>query len=153
MTLIILLIILGILLMLAEIFVVPGIGIVGVIGLICLSAGVYFAYEESNVTGHAALGGTVVLCAGLTYLAFKSSTWKKMMVKTELHGKTNSIEEHQIEAGNEGLSISRLAPMGKARINERIVEVKSFNDFIDEDEPIVVLRVEGNLIVVKQKNS
>jgi membrane-bound ClpP family serine protease len=54
--------------------------------------------------------------------------------------------------GDEGLTLSRLAPIGKARINGITVEAKSMDELIDENTPVEVIRVDGYNVIVKIKN-
>jgi membrane-bound ClpP family serine protease len=73
------------------------------------------------------------------------------MLKTDLDGKTNVIEADSVKVGDEGISISRLAPMGKALINNQYFEVSSSGDFIDEQSKVVVTKIEFNKIYIKKK--
>ena len=49
----------------------------------------------------------------------------------------------------QGKSLSRLAPSGNAILNGNVLEVHSENAFVDENTPIVVIRMEGNKIIVR----
>ena len=48
--------------------------------------------------------------------------------------------------------MSRLAPIGKARINGVIVEAKSLDELIDEKTEVTVIRVDGYNVIVERKN-
>ena len=52
--------------------------------------------------------------------------------------------------GQQGVSLTMLRPAGKARMNERIVDVVSEGPFIAADAAIEVIAVTGNKIVVRQ---
>lgn len=56
-----------------------------------------------------------------------------------------------IEPGDEGITLSRLAPIGKARIKGINVEAKSQDELIDENTPIVVIRVDSYNVIVRPK--
>ena len=58
-----------------------------------------------------------------------------------------------IKIGDHGNSSSRLAPIGKALINEQYVEVHSVEGFVDENQEITVVQIETNKIFVKLKNT
>ena len=60
-------------------------------------------------------------------------------------------DENQVKPGDEGMTISRLTPMGKARFNDRIYEVKSTGEYVDQKTEIVAIRMEGSKIIVKPK--
>ena len=63
-----------------------------------------------------------------------------MALKTNVESKVESVTETQIKPGDKGTTVSRLAPMGKVKINDITVEAKTADDFIDQDEEIVVLK-------------
>jgi membrane-bound ClpP family serine protease len=70
---------------------------------------------------------------------------------TEVGSKLTSSRDLGIDPGDEGVTLSRLAPIGKACIKDITVEAKSMGEFIDEDVPVTVVRVEGYNVVVKPK--
>lgn len=150
-TAVIILVILGLALIILEIFILPGL-IVGFIGIGLLVAGVACAYHFlGSSTGHIILIGSAVSSLILLYFSLKSSTWNRVSLGTSLHGKTNTIDHMDIKPGDEGVALSRLAPIGNALIKDHIVEVQSMKDFIDQNVAIKVLRVDGNKIIVEQK--
>ena len=150
--LVITLIILGIICLILELLVVPG-AIVGIIGFLMMVAGVVIAYMQlGTLVGNIVLILTVALfITGIT-LALRSKTWRKMTLKTAIDSKMNEVDEDKVKPGMEGVALSRLAPMGKGRFNGEIVEVSSSLGFIDENSEIVIIKIEGNKIIVKLKN-
>ncbi len=151
--LILTIIVIGLALLLLEILVVPGTTIVGLVGLAMLAFGVLSTYTSFGTTaGTLVLIGTLVFSVTALVLALKSETWKKAMLGSEMNGRVNTIEENKVQAGDEGITISRLNPMGKALINEEYYEVTSRDNLIDQNTPIVVSKVDGNKIIVKSKS-
>ncbi|MFH1319821.1 MAG: NfeD family protein [Bacteroidota bacterium] len=150
-TVIIILISLGLILMLLEILVIPG-GIVGIIGLGLTIAGVWCAYDLGTATGNYTLLITLLISGMLIYYSLRSNTWNKLMLLTTIKGKVNTFDENLIKEGDTGITISRLAPIGKASINDNFYEVQSVTDFIDENKEIKVVKIEGSKIFVKLKN-
>ena len=61
------------------------------------------------------------------------------------------LTEEQIKAGDLGTSITRLAPMGKIKINSLVREAKSVEGYIDEHNEVEVVSVEGTRILVKNQ--
>lgn len=151
-TAIILLIVLGILLLLLEVLVIPGVGVVGFIGFVLILVGVYFAYQLDTTTGHIALGGSLAASIALAYLAMRSKTWDRVALSSELDGKSPAATDVGIAVGDTGVTVSRVAPMGTARINGKLVEVASRGDFIDENSPVTVIKVQGIKIFVTNQN-
>ena len=84
------------------------------------------------------------------YLSLKSKTWNKLMLKSQIDGKTNIINEESIKKGDTGITITRLAPMGRVLINGENVEAKA-EQFIDQNVEIEVEKILDNKIIVKLK--
>jgi len=151
-TVIIVLIVIGLLFLLLEVMVVPGTTLVGILGFILMVIGIWQAYTlYGRPAGHYTIAATVVATVIVLTLALKSKTWKRLMLKTKIEGKVNIIEESKVKAGDSGITISRLAPAGNARINNVLYEVHSTGAFIDEGIEIVIVKIDQNQIIVKQK--
>ncbi|PCH92964.1 MAG: hypothetical protein COB85_07660 [Bacteroidetes bacterium] len=147
------LIALGFLLIVLEIFVMPGTAIIGIAGLILMIAGIWSTYDTYGTTwGNYTLLATGLSSFVLIVYALKSNTWKAFMLKAELQGKSISEEDHHVEVGQFGVTSSRLAPMGKALINNQYYEVHSSGIFIDQNVEIVVVKTEGLSTFVEVKN-
>ena len=149
---IILLIFFGIVLLLLEFLVIPGTTIAGIGGILLMAGGVYMSYDTyGNTIGHYTLLGTFLFIVTSLYLSFKTKTWKKLMLKSSINGKIDTFEDSKINVGDEGISVSRLAPMGKVLINNTYIEAQSPDKFIDENTKVIVTKVLSNKIVVKSK--
>jgi membrane-bound ClpP family serine protease len=79
---------------------------------------------------------------------FRYKTWKPLMLETEIDSKMN-VPDINIVVGMEGKTISRLAPAGKATFANSTEEVFSQHEFIDENQQVIITKVEGNKIIVK----
>lgn len=144
------LIVLGIILILVEIFLVPGVGFVGIVGFVLIIIGIYFAYDLKMMYGHISLAAGALVSLGLGVLAFRENTWIKLGVKSNITGRSRSEEDNQgLKKGDRGKAMGRIAPMGKARFDRVIVEVKAYNNVIENGESLEILKIEGNSIVVK----
>lgn len=150
-TAIILLILLGLVLVLLEILVVPGF-IVGIIGGILMIAGIVSAWINYGTdTGLLILGGTAVVTVISIVLVFRSRTWQRVTLQSSINSRVNVLEENSVNPGDKGVSVSRLVPMGTALINNNYVEVQALDGFVNENTPVVVVKVTGNRILVKQE--
>ncbi|MDQ3190125.1 MAG: NfeD family protein [Bacteroidota bacterium] len=150
-TVIVLLILAGLILVLLEILVVPGIGVVGILGGIMIIFAIIGGYNRSPVHGHITLAASFLLSIILIYLSIKTKTWKKMSLNNEIDGRVNTRVENSVNEGDIGLTISRLNPMGKALINDNLYEVESKVGYIPENKEIIVLKATPNKIIVKLK--
>lgn len=143
----------GLILLLLEILVVPGTTVVGIVGLVMLGIGVFATYTNfGNIAGTLALGGTLIFSITSLVLALRSNTWKKAMLSAEMDSKVNTIEAGKVMPGDEGMTITRLNPMGKAIIKSEYYEVTSKDNLIDPNIEIIVTKVDGNKIIVKSKS-
>lgn len=151
--LIIMLIVLGVVFLLLEILVIPGTTLAGIVGFALLFVGLWQAYVSKGIIeGHITLGATLLVTVISLYYAFKAGTWKRMALKTSIDSKMDQLEGIVIKEGDTGTSVSRLAPSGKAMINNNIVEVHTYGEFIDQEKEIIVISVKDNKIVVTNKN-
>lgn len=144
------LVFLGVLLLLLEFAVVPGITIAGIGGAILLGASIYMAFDSYGVTAGILTLAFVVFAVPFLFLRFfKGRAGKKMILKSEITGKVNEFGTDTIRVGDEGITIGRLAPMGKVRINNQVLEGKSQGAFVDQQVKVRVVEVLKTQIVVE----
>lgn len=152
-TLIILFFLIGLVLLLIEMLIIPGATVFGLLGFGALAVSIWQAYAgHGTPEGHYFLIGAIIFTAVLLAFALKSKTWKKAMLDSEVKSKVNVIEPEKVKPGDEGKTISRLAPAGKAYINGDYYEVHSLGEYIEPQSDIVVIQVEFSKIIVKLKN-
>jgi membrane-bound ClpP family serine protease len=86
----IILVLFGIGLLLAEMFLLPGFGVAGIFGFLSLAGGVFFAYTKLTLlwawAGHVTLATCIILGAIATYIFFKSKAVDKMALDTKIEG-------------------------------------------------------------------
>ncbi len=146
-------IILGIFLLLVEFLIIPGFTVFGIGGILFILLGVGSAYYFHNpVTGNLTLLGTVLVSFFTIYYVFKNKTWKSMGLKASINSRVEPFETTKIHAGDLGKTITRLAPVGKAMVNDTICEAKSTGEFINENTAIKVIQVLNTQIIVKPVN-
>ena len=149
--LIIIILILGVALLALEIVALPG-GVAGFFGVGLIGVGVWQSYGQfGNNVGTIILICAIALCILMLILFMKAKTWKRFSLYVELDSKVNQLEP-AVQAGSRGVTISRLAPTGKALIDGEQMEVHAVNKFIDPDRPIEVVGIEGYRIDVVETN-
>ena len=149
-TIIIVLVLVGLLMVLLEILVIPGMGVAGVLGFLLMAVAVFLSYSRIGTTaGHYVLAGTIAVNLLFLVLALRANTWNRLMLKKNVDSRVNVFDQSGIKPGDTGTTISRCAPSGKALINNEFYEVHARSQFIDEDQPIEVIKVEFNKIFVK----
>lgn len=152
---IIALVISALLLLLVELFVIPGSSLAAILSAICLTWAV--AYAFINIS---ALAGIITLiialilgsCVLITFM--RSKTLDKVALTEEVSSTVDRSVAAQVQVGDKGYAVTRLALIGNAEINGHVVEVRSADGFLNEKTPVVVTCVTDNEIIVqKNKNS
>ncbi len=150
---IVFLIFLGIVLLLIEFTILPGITIAGIGGLLLFAYSIYLAFTSyGTLVGFITLGFVLIVSPVLVVKLFKGRSGKKMVLNTVLSGFTNEINEEKVKIGDIGITVGRLAPMGKIKVNDEVVEVKSTGTFIDPGEKVRIIHIEKSLITVEPLN-
>ena len=151
MAFIIVLTIVGLVLILSEIFLIPGVGVAGVLGVLALGGACYYVfYEFGVVAGIIFTAAIVTVLIGLVIYTIKTKTWKKLALNTKIDSKAQDSGEESLSVGDTGKAVTRLAPIGMARINGKSYEVKSLEGMLDAGTEIAVVLFEDNKIYVKQ---
>jgi membrane-bound ClpP family serine protease len=147
---IILLILLGLLLLLIEFAVIPGVTVAGIGGFILLGLSVYIAFVSYG-TGIGFLTLTFVLVASplMIFYFFKSKTGKKMVLESLIDGKVEGVNTEKIHVGDAGKTLGRLAPSGKVKVNGEVLEAQSVGGFVDHNTEIKVIKILSNKIIVE----
>lgn len=160
--------IVGLILLAVELFVIPGFGIFGVLGLLCILTGLTlgmvpndafdFTFVPSGDLFVALL--TVILAAiaaiGLIFFfAPKVNQWGAFssiaLANTQRRDEGyTSTSYNNILLGKEGTTHTRLMPSGKVMIEDEVYDAYSRGEFIDRGEKIIVISTEGTSLRVKK---
>jgi len=145
------LILLGVALMMAEIFLLPGITIAGFAGGILMIGSIVYAFQYMGAyTGYITVGANVVIFGLVFIFLVKSKTLDRIALNTNIDAKVDQAEIKQLQVGQTGIALSRLNPIGKAEFGEFIVEAKSFTgEFIDVQEPVEIVRIDSYNVLVQ----
>lgn len=146
--LIIALIVLGLVLILLELFVTPGF-VTGLLGGLAWFYALYKIYQAyGNTSGHLALGGLILLLVACIVIAVKSGVWDRVSLHSNIEGKVNQLPD--VKIGDTGYTSSALRPMGKMVINNNSIEVSSMGEHVETGAFVEVIKIESNKIFVKQ---
>lgn len=145
-------ILLGILFMLVEIFLLPGISIAGIAGAIFLVGGIVYAYLFLGSTaGNITLAASALAMGGTFFWLLKSKSLRKISLETNIEGKVDNSNLQKMAVGDRGVALSRLNPIGKVMVNDVEAEGKSFDgEFIEEETAIEIVRIETYHVLVKR---
>ena len=168
----------GVLLILVEVFIIPGFGFVGIIGIIFVLVGL-FAMMIKTPPGQIPwprsdydwkMFTDQVWAIGIGFIAFliiaaviskylpKTTFFSRLVLSpkagqgaTEVNLTAPPEAGHiDIKVGQEGEAISRLRPAGKARFAQAVVDVVSEGAFIDKGAKVMIIEVTGNRVVVRE---
>jgi membrane-bound serine protease (ClpP class) len=153
----------GLLLLAVELFVTPGFGVTGVFGLVALIGGLGLSLVGAGATwevvltavGQVAVSLLLAIAASLGLLRVlpRLPFGRRLVLETELtarEGFASAPETDRAWLGKRGTAASPLRPAGIADIEGERVDVVSDGEFVDAGEPITVVRVDGNRIVVRR---
>jgi membrane-bound serine protease (ClpP class) len=156
----------GIVLLAVEVFLLPGFGIAGMLGIVALVGGLGLTLVGAGATwgavvaasGRVALSLLLAIGASLALLRVfpKLPIGRRLVLDTELPVKAgfgSAPEADRRWLGRRGVSLSPLRPAGIAEIEGERVDVVSQGDLIEAGQPIEVVRVEGNRVVVRRLRS
>ncbi len=147
---IVLLVFTGILLLVLEFLVIPGVAVAGIGGVAFMVWAIIYAYKALGTSaGNITLFSTVFAFIAILFWVLRSKTWKKAELETGIDGMAHENETEGISVGDLGETISRLAPMGKVKVSGKVVEGKSLEGYINAHEKIEVIKVRNTNIIVK----
>ena len=154
-----LLFLIGIGLISLEIFVIPGFGIAGILGITLMLGSVFFVFDQAYDFRTAVLwlSISVILSSGLVILAVwflpETQLFQRFALSTvmdaEMGYHSSSSENFQDYLGQSGTALTPLRPSGTARIANKRVDVVTAGDFIPQSSNIKVIEVEGSKVFVE----
>ncbi|MFQ5491895.1 MAG: nodulation protein NfeD [Phycisphaerae bacterium] len=169
-------IVLGIALLLLEIFVVPGFGLPGIAGILMILMGMFWTFVPAEPgpwhvvptmegTWQAIRQGffsmVMALVASLIAMWYlskwlpQSGIGRKLILDAEavreqdLGIELTTVAQPSLNVGDRGIAISTLRPAGKARIRGEAHDVVTEGEMIDQGGPLEIIDVQGNRVVVR----
>lgn len=163
----ILIFIAGVILILLEIFVIPGFGVAGISGIVLTITGLTLAlvrninFDFSFVPQGSfalaffmvtmAMALPLVLLIAFGQKIFSSSLFTKMSVKTTMNSSEGfSIHDTSLQnlIGEKGIAVTDLRPAGKIEINNERYDALTDGTYILKNAAVKVVKVQGNYLVV-----
>ncbi len=168
----------GLVFLAMELFVIPGWGVSGFIGLALMLASVIMAGQDfvipANDRQWAELVTTclVVLCSGCVVMIGAAFITKKLgtipvfnrlvlqpepdrdtSAATTKDGKPIPTTHPLVSVGDWGKAESQLRPAGRAIFSDRSIDVISDGAFVEPDQQVKVVDIQGNRIIVVEVES
>ena len=176
----IIVLVVGVALLAIEVFVLPGFGVVGILGILLMLGalcslllpslpGVSFSYDVSQWSLSAVeivkrmgwLVGTILLSIIIMTVISRFISRRKVVLKHLVLEGEQDTEDGYIAVpsasslpgiGQEGIAYTSLRPSGKVLIHGILLDAQAENFFIEKDEEVVVCRREGGRVVVRSKS-
>lgn len=156
-------------LLLAEVFVVPGFGLTGILGIAMMMGAIMLSMIEFAPAGPIlprqidfmqplqTLMYTVLLTGLGVYLVTiflpGIPVFRRLILSRSTdraHGYQASDDTTEL-LGNQGTTLTSLRPAGAGLFGDRRLDVVSRGDFIEAGIPIVIVETHGNRIIVERK--
>jgi membrane-bound serine protease (ClpP class) len=169
----------GLLLLMVEIFVLPGFGIAGFLGIVCMLAGLFgmliknppdkLPWPQTQFDWQLFTNGVLGLSLGFVGFVILAWLFTKYLPKLqflsglilvpaapkgggEMEVSMTAPAESKtlsVNIGNVGVVVSKLRPAGKARFGDAIVDCMAEAEFFDKDAKVEIIEIHGNKVVVK----
>lgn len=156
----------GLMLLAVEIFVIPGFGIAGIVGILAMLAGLTMALVGQGATARAFFGAagrvsfSLLVAAGAAAVVLRAmprtAIGRRLLLETALPsrgGYASAPETDRDWLGRVGRTVSPLRPAGIVDIDGKRVDVVSDGELIEAGSTVIVTRVDGNRIVVRRHHA
>jgi membrane-bound serine protease (ClpP class) len=157
----------GLVLLILEIFVIPGFGITGISGIILILASIFLSlvggdpFLDTNAVSLAIVQLSIALLAAIILIFIlarflpKSNLFKKFILSEEEKSTSGYTSRTNLSEllGAEGIALTTLRPAGTAEFNGKRIDVVTDSEYIEHGKPIIVTAVEGMRVVVKEKKN
>jgi len=161
----------GIALLLVEIFVIPGFGVTGIVGIICIIGGLalsmvlndWFDFtvtgSEKLTTAVATVLGSMILSVVLSIFFGKSlmstPAFQRLVLKDEQQSNQGYVSGRQDLglASKTGYAKTDLRPSGKVVIDDKWYDAVSLDGFIESGSNVLVIRQENYNVFVRKVNT
>ncbi len=170
----------GITLLAVEIFVIPGFGVTGVLGILFILISLFailvpnrpdelpwprYDFDDvqwrilSNGAWGFALGflGFAVLAYILAKFLPKRGPLTGLVLEPALAGPKMEADmtappgrTGELKTGDTGVAITKLRPAGQARFDSAVVDVVAEGEFIEKGRKIKIMQIQGNKVVVRK---
>ena len=161
----ILIFVIGVVLLILEVFVIPGFGIAGVLGFLLVIGSFVLSllhhvgrlgFEDIlNALTQVGLSFIFAFALAIPVVKFlpRTKVFKSLILdaqETTAEGFRSTPEDYEQLLGAEGKALSTLRPSGIGLFQNKRVNVVAEGEFIEQNERIKVMKVEGYKIIVRK---
>jgi len=163
----------GLVLLAIELFVIPGFGIVGILGIFLTIIGLFalmlpgieklslFHLDSLELVGKAFMMRLIYFSSALVlsiliivllarFFAHRFFRFSKLVLHDTQEGDLSYLPEEQIpKEGEVGETLTPLKPGGKVQIGEQVYEAASQAGYLERGKVVEVMAIEGNRLIVR----
>ncbi len=164
-----LLFLLGAVLLLLEVFVIPGFGIAGISGIGLMAVSLVLSLQEFVIPTFewewelfhrnvlVVIGnilGALIAFGVIAHFVPKFGVFSRLVLADAQDSTAGyTVQESALEqqfVGKQGVAVTTLRPSGKAEFDDETIVVESDGEYIDAGTPVEISSVSGNRIVVRR---
>ncbi len=156
--------ILGLVLLIVEIFVIPGFGIFGAIGIVMMVAGLFLGLiSDFPLVDWDMLSTAIIQLAGAFILSMfvifvllkllpKSEAFNKLVLRKNIDEQSGYTSDTKLKdlLGKQGKALTDLRPSGTAVIEKKRIDVVTAGEYLNKGTKVIVVQEEGSKIVVEK---
>ncbi|AET70931.1 membrane-bound serine protease (ClpP class) [Desulfosporosinus orientis DSM 765] len=153
---IIMLILIGIALLAVEVFVIPGFGVSGILGMASLITGI-FLVTDTLMEGLVYTAISLFILGIIVFFSFRSARtrriWKRFSLSTRQTPNEGYIApkpQYEMYLGKVGTALTQLRPAGTGEFDGLKLDVVTEGGYIGLGTDIKVIAVEGTRIIVRE---
>ncbi|NLJ80334.1 MAG: nodulation protein NfeD [Firmicutes bacterium] len=147
--------IVGILLLAIEVFVIPGFGLVGILGILAVVSSIVLVFGNLQAAFISLSVALLVSTLALIFLGkriAKTKFWQRLIL-SQSESKQEGYQgppDFSMLLGQQGTALTPLRPAGTVVIGEQRFNVVSEGEFIDANSLVEVVSTEGSRVVVRE---
>jgi len=161
--------VIGVVLLILEIFIIPGFGIAGISGIVLIVSSLVLSMQgfvlpgfdwQKEIFKHNILIVSISVVA--SFIAFtlfayylpKFKPFSRLTLETTQSPEQGfTVQSKEMDSqlvGKKGIAITTLRPSGKAEIDNQVIAVETDGEFLVAGESVEIIEVSGNRIIVRK---
>lgn len=167
----IVLFIVGVILIVLEVFVIPGFGVAGILGILCVIGGLVLSlvtndFFDFTVTGSEQLSralllvvgsmvGAIVISVLLGKSLLKTPVFQRLVLQDEQRSKMGYVSGRQKEdlLGKSGIAKTDMRPSGKIEVEGKWYDAVALDGYIVKGSEVSIEKQENYNVFVRKKNA
>ena len=150
----ILLILAGFLLILVEVYFIPGFNVIGILGFLLVVFAVGYIYlEQGAIGGTIAMAGSIAFGILFFWGLWNSGAWERFVLSASLVSDQDTVAREQEQRkhflGCTGKAVTPLRPSGTAEFEGKRIEVTTEGEYIAAGSEVCVVALSRRSHVVR----